>query len=272
MQEGRETSGIRNLDDELVRLASDLLDWDTDKYGPLAPIREREQAKLRRRRVTVGVLVGSLVLILGGAVLWRSLVAARERRTAESRRLASAAISQLASDPEQSLRLAIRSAEVSPSEEARNALRKALLASHVRAVMRGHKDKVLSAAFSPDAKTLVTASHDGTAKIWEAASGRMLAELRGHDGYVFNVAYSPDGKLIVTAGEDKTARVWDGQTGQILSVVRSHTSNVWKASFGPDNTTVATAGEDTAASVYACKACGDIEDLLPVARQRVLGD
>jgi WD40 repeat protein len=55
---------------------------------------------------------------------------------------------------------------------------------------------VLSAAFSPDGKRVVTVSADKTARIWDAAAAKGIAVLRGHDGFVLSAAFSPDGKRI----------------------------------------------------------------------------
>ena len=62
--------------------------------------------------------------------------------------------------------------------------------------------------FSPDGKLVVTASDDGTARLWEAASGRSLHTLKGHTDYVNGAVFCPDGKLVVTASIDGTARLW----------------------------------------------------------------
>ena len=68
---------------------------------------------------------------------------------------------------------------------------------------------VNGAAFSPTA-SIVTASGDETARVWDAATGRPIGEpLKGHENWVMSAAFSPDGKRIVTASRDKTARVWD---------------------------------------------------------------
>ena len=46
------------------------------------------------------------------------------------------------------------------------------------AVLRGHEDVVLSAAFSPDGTRIVTASDDKTARICGAATAKEIVVLR----------------------------------------------------------------------------------------------
>ena len=61
----------------------------------------------------------------------------------------------------------------------------------------------------------MTASADGTARVWDAASGEQATESAGPRGQgVPTLTYSPDGKSIVTAGFDGTARVWDTASGE----------------------------------------------------------
>ena len=66
-----------------------------------------------------------------------------------------------------------------------------------------------SAGFSPDGKRVVTASYDSTAHIWDADSGKEIAQLKGHAGWEWSAGFSPDGKRVVTASFDRTARIWD---------------------------------------------------------------
>jgi WD40 repeat protein len=74
--------------------------------------------------------------------------------------------------------------------------------------MDGHKAIIMAIAFSPDGKTLATASLDHTVKLWSVAIGQEVATLKGHRGPVSGLAFSRDGTLLVSSSEDKTIRLW----------------------------------------------------------------
>ena len=65
---------------------------------------------------------------------------------------------------------------------------------------------------------MVTASFDGTAQLWDAATGKPLGEPMKHEGGVMSAQFSPDGRRVLTASwGDQAARLWDVATGQITS-------------------------------------------------------
>jgi WD40 repeat protein len=72
-----------------------------------------------------------------------------------------------------------------------------------------HEGKVWAVAFSPDGTRIVTGSVDGTARLWDAASGKAIGTPMQHRGRVRAVAFSPDGRKIATACGDNTARLWE---------------------------------------------------------------
>ena len=77
-------------------------------------------------------------------------------------------------------------------------------------MLKGHSSAVLSIAFSPDGKKIVSGSYDQTIRVWDAETGKeIIPPLEGHSGYVNSVAFSPEGKKIVSGSYDKTIRVWD---------------------------------------------------------------
>jgi WD40 repeat protein len=124
-----------------------------------------------------------------------------------------------------------------------------------RLILKGHEGPVLSAAFSPDGKRIVTASADRTARLWDAQTGKQIGEpFKGHEGRVNSAAFSPDGKRIVTASEDKTARLWDAETGaQFGEPLGGHTDEISNAVFSPDGQRIVTASVDATARLWDAK-------------------
>ena len=116
-------------------------------------------------------------------------------------------------------------------------------------------------AFSPDNQLVVTASMDGTARVWKADGSDRdhPVVLSGHTNYVTSAAFSPDSKHVVTTSRDKTARVWaaDGSDRERPVVLRAHTMSfdgheapVVDAAFSPDGKRVVTASWDKTARVW----------------------
>ena len=134
--------------------------------------------------------------------------------------------------------------------EVTRALTAALSTLKERAVLRGHEEDVVSAAFSPDGARIVTASADKTARIWDATTSAEGAVLRGHEEYVVSAAFSPGGAQIVTASADKTARIWDATTGAEIIVLRGHEQVVFSAAFSPDGARIVTASADKTARIW----------------------
>jgi WD40 repeat protein len=77
--------------------------------------------------------------------------------------------------------------------------------------LKGHTGSVRAASFSADGTRIVTASSDGTARVWDAKSGAEVLTLKGHTSLVTAASFSPDGTRIVTGSHDGTANVWDSR-------------------------------------------------------------
>ena len=179
-----------------------------------------------------------------------------------SRELAAAAISNLNVDPERSILLALQAVKVTYdvdktwTMEAENALHHSVLASHALLTLQAHSAPIWSVSFSPDGTRLATASQDGTARIWDSATGKPLLALQVFSsstalkGSANSVAFSPDGKLLATASDDNQVRVWDPVTGQLIRTLSGHTDKAYTVRFSPDGTLLGSASADTTAKVW----------------------
>jgi WD40 repeat protein len=113
------------------------------------------------------------------------------------------------------------------------------------AELKGHQGRIKSINFSPDGQRLITASSDGTIRLWSATGrrvGKPLGELKGQ-GAVHDARFSPDGDLIATTGSEGIVRLWNSN-GELLRELKGHAGAVHRVDFSADGQFIATAGVD----------------------------
>ena len=118
-----------------------------------------------------------------------------------------------------------------------------------------HPGLVLSVAFSPDGKRVVSGCSDHKARVWDSQSGQPIGPPSlDHTDWVQSVAYSPDGKQIVSGSNDCKVRIWDSQSGELIRLpFRGHRNHVWSVAFSPDGKLIASGSEDRTVGIWDSK-------------------
>jgi WD40 repeat protein len=94
--------------------------------------------------------------------------------------------------------------------------------------------------YSPDGKTLVTATRDGKFDLWSAATGAHLQMIQGRP---WCAAFAPDGQTLATVGaEEPTIHLWAAETGRKLRTLKGHETAVSSLAFSPDGKLLASGG------------------------------
>jgi WD40 repeat protein len=228
-------------------LAAPILDWCA------AHVRERQEAERReadqrtqrtiRNRAIAGVLAVGLAVSVGLAVwaLAQRNDALRQGRRAGSQQLANTAMAQLHIDPQRSALLALNALRKSSTPQAEDALRAALAASHLRRVLAGDTAGVVSPVYSADGKRILTASGDGTVRLWNAAT--LAVHVFKTVGAVSQAAIDVTGTRVLAANRRAGPILWDVRTGRRIPLQGSQ-MGASTVAFSPDGSLAAAAGED----------------------------
>ncbi len=97
----------------------------------------------------------------------------------------------------------------------------------------GHSEAITSVAYLSDGQRFVTASNDGTARLWLEA-GEEAHRFEGHRLKILSLSVSPDDKWLVTASHDRSIRIWSLEDFEAEPIVlEAHEGPVTSICFSP---------------------------------------
>ncbi len=264
--------------DTVAALAADIVRFLNDEpvLAAAPTLRYRAQKFVRRNRLAVGVTLAFAALLLGGITLTtRMAIIARHARDqekiAKNQAQRDAQLAQAAArKAEQEELAALRNAygwamlkaqldwDKNQLHEVQNVLENTrvypdrgfewdfwLRRCHLElADLFPHEKAVLAVAFAPDGRQFVTASKDGTLKVWDAASTRPVRTLSADGVPIHAAAYASDSQSLAAGTEDGTLHVWQMPSGRKLFTAKGHPGGITAVSISAESGQIATSGWD----------------------------
>ena len=135
----------------------------------------------------------------------------------------------------------------------------------MRATFKGHTDEVNSIAFSPDGRSLVSASDDFSVCTWNIRDGssKKLPVTRGSSVFV-SAVFSPNGRYIAAGDLSHSLWIWDSRTLKLVANWEDH--SVWCVEFTPDGQGLMSGGTDKILKYWDM---GSLEILVPASGQKL---
>ncbi|MCX6848864.1 MAG: TIR domain-containing protein, partial [Verrucomicrobia bacterium] len=120
----------------------------------------------------------------------------------------------------------------------------------VSQIYTGHHAGIAACAWNPRGTACVSASTDGTLKLWDAASGREILSLSGHASCVWCCAWSPDGSRLLSGSFDNTLKVRDAASSRELLSLTGHANSVRCCAWSPDSSRLLSGSDDHTLKVW----------------------
>lgn len=122
--------------------------------------------------------------------------------------------------------------------------------------LEGHHDAILCVRFSPDGKTVASASRDGNIGLWSLDDYQPIW-LQDHDDWVRSICFSPDGKFLASGGDDQTIRIWDVENRSCKKVLRGYSNGI--LTFSERGGLIVTGSADNQTRLWLCTSDKQIE-------------
>ena len=239
--------------------------------------RKEKQTRLRNRLTWAGLVLLTVVSLLGAWWAIRSEHIAQQEQKKTKIKMAEALnqttkVLLLSKNDELSALLGIVKAGKLLKETNGNGsiilrnqvtcnLRESVYSLHEKNRLEGLLYSVNGVNFNLDGTILVSGSSDGTIKLWNVKTGKILITLKGHTKGIACVKFSPDNSILASGSLDGTIKLWNIKDYRETNTIHVNSNGVNDLDFSFDSKTLVSGGRDGSLKLWDVRTGKEIKTL-----------
>jgi WD40 repeat protein len=109
---------------------------------------------------------------------------------------------------------------------------------------------IRTVAWHPGGSVFCSGHSDGSIRVWQIGSSKIITAIIAHGKAVTFLAFSPDGSRFATSSEDSTVRIWNAQKYTLLLTLKKHSDPVTGLAFSPDGSRIVSVSTDGTTCIW----------------------
>lgn len=105
-------------------------------------------------------------------------------------------------------------------------------------------ETVYSVAVSANGRLLASGMQDGTIKLWDLYTGKLITTFKAYSQPVSTIVFTPDSQIVIAGSNDGNIKLWNVETGELVYNFLDSENPITALAMNPDGEILASAGYD----------------------------